>query len=38
MKRSSGEETTFPYSIKDGKITESWSFSQDQRLTDEFWS
>ncbi len=26
------------FHIKDGKITEFWSFSEDQRLTDEFWS
>jgi len=26
------------FHIGDGKVTECWSFSQDQRLTDEFWS
>lgn len=26
------------FHIKDGKITEFWSFSEDQRLTDEYWS
>ena len=26
------------YHISDGKVTEFWSFSEDQRLTDEFWS
>lgn len=26
------------FHIQDGKITEVWSFSEDQRLTDEFWS
>lgn len=26
------------FHIRDGTIVEFWSFSQDQRLTDEFWS
>ena len=26
------------YHIRDDKVTEFWSFSEDQRLTDEFWS
>lgn len=26
------------FHLRDGKITEFWSFSLDQRLTDEFWS
>lgn len=26
------------YHVRDGKITEFWSFAEDQRLTDEFWS
>jgi len=26
------------YHVRNGKITEAWSFSEDQRLTDEFWS
>jgi ketosteroid isomerase-like protein len=26
------------YHIRDGKVTEFWSFAEDQRLTDEFWS
>ena len=26
------------YHIKDGKVTEFWSFSEDQRATDDFWS
>ncbi len=26
------------FHIKDGRISEFWSFSEDQRLTDEFWS
>ncbi|MBI1885794.1 MAG: nuclear transport factor 2 family protein [Chloroflexi bacterium] len=26
------------YHIRDGKIKEFWSFSEDQRLDDEFWS
>ncbi len=24
--------------VRDGKVTEFWSFSEDQRLTDEYWS
>jgi ketosteroid isomerase-like protein len=26
------------FHIRDGEVTEFWSFSEDQRLTDEFWS
>ena len=26
------------YHIKGGKVTEFWSFAEDQRLTDEFWA
>ena len=26
------------YHIRDGKVTEFWSFAADQRVTDEFWS
>lgn len=26
------------YHVRNGKITEAWSFVQDQRVTDEFWS
>ena len=26
------------FHIRDGKVTEFWSFSEDQRVTDEFWS
>ncbi len=26
------------FHISNGKVTEFWSFSEDQRLTDEFWS
>ena len=26
------------YHVQDGRITEFWSFSEDQRATDEFWS
>ncbi len=26
------------FHITDGKVTEFWSFSEDQRLTDEYWS
>jgi ketosteroid isomerase-like protein len=26
------------FHVRGGKIAEFWSFSQDQRLTDEFWS
>jgi len=26
------------YHVRDGLIREFWSFSEDQRLTDEFWS
>ena len=26
------------FHIKDGKITEFWSFSEDQRVTDDYWS
>ncbi len=26
------------YHIRNGKMTECWSFPEDQRLTDEFWS
>ena len=26
------------YHIKGGKVTEFWSFPEDQRVTDEFWS
>ena len=26
------------FHITDGKVTEFWSFSEDQRLTDQFWS
>ena len=26
------------FHIRDGKVTECWSLSQDQRITDEFWS
>lgn len=26
------------YHIRDGKVTEWWSFTEDQRLDDEFWS
>lgn len=26
------------YHIADGKVTEFWSLSQDQRITDDFWS
>jgi hypothetical protein len=26
------------FHIKDGKVTEFWSFSEDQRMTDEYWS
>jgi ketosteroid isomerase-like protein len=26
------------FHMRDGKIAEFWSFSQDQRVTDEFWS
>jgi ketosteroid isomerase-like protein len=26
------------YHISNGKVTEFWSFAEDQRLTDEFWS
>ncbi len=26
------------FHISDGKIAEFWSFSEDQRVTDEFWS
>ncbi len=26
------------FHISDGKVTEFWSFSEDQRLTDEYWS
>ena len=26
------------FHIRDGKVTEFWSLSEDQRLTDEFWS
>ena len=26
------------YHIRNGKVTEFWSFAEDQRATDEFWS
>ena len=26
------------FHVRDGRVTEFWSFSEDQRLTDEFWS
>ena len=26
------------YHMSNGKVTEFWSFAEDQRLTDEFWS
>jgi ketosteroid isomerase-like protein len=26
------------YHISNGRVTEFWSFAEDQRLTDEFWS
>ncbi len=26
------------YHVRNGKVTEFWSFSQDQRLNEEFWS
>ena len=26
------------YHVRDGRVTEFWSFAEDQRLTDEFWS
>ena len=26
------------YHVSNGKITEAWSFAQDQRVTDQFWS
>jgi hypothetical protein len=26
------------FHIREGKVTEFWSFSEDQRVTDEFWS
>ncbi len=26
------------YHVRDGKVTEFWSFAEDQRVTDEFWS
>jgi hypothetical protein len=26
------------YHVKDGRVTEFWSFSEDQRIADEFWS
>ena len=26
------------YHIRDGEVTEFWSFAEDQHLTDEFWS
>ena len=29
---------TVVYHVSNGKITEMWSLSQDQRLNDEFWS
>lgn len=29
---------TAVYHTGDGKVTEAWSFAQDQRVTDEFWS
>ncbi len=29
---------TAVYHMRNGKVTEAWSFAQDQRVTDEFWS
>jgi ketosteroid isomerase-like protein len=26
------------YHVSNGKITEAWTFAEDQRVTDEFWS
>ena len=29
---------TYVYHVSNGKVTEVWMFSEDQRLNDEFWS